>query len=108
MPGIDAKVVEMRHRWTDDNARQLYEAYAAELREVCRKRSVDLGISMDDGDEQTAFDLLTQNRKMRMSEQHRAEIWEAWQVVIDPLVRRMADLHGTFTVPEMIIENPST
>lgn len=99
---------EVRHRWTNDDARQLYEAYAVELREMIRKRAVDLGISMDDGDEQTATELLKQNRKLRMSEQHRAKVWAHWAVVIDPLVKRMADLYGTHTVPEIIVNKSAS
>jgi hypothetical protein len=95
--------VDVRHRWTNDVARQLYEMYAAELREMVRKRSVDLGISMDGGDEQTATNLLRQNRRLRMSEQHRAEVWEAWARVIDPLAKRMGDLYMTHTVPEITV-----
>jgi hypothetical protein len=96
--------VTVTHRWTDDTARQLYEAYATELREVQRKRAVDLGLSMDDGDEQTATNLLRQNRRLRMSERHRAEAWHAWQEVIDPLVRRMCDLHTRHTVPTIMVK----
>ena len=97
---------DVRHRWTNDAARQMYEAYEVELREMIRKRNVDLGVQMDDGDEQTAMALLRQNRRLRMSDQHRADVWESWQRVIDPLVRRMTDLYSEHTVPEITVRKP--
>lgn len=102
------KVREVRHRWTNEDARKLYEALAEHLQEMTRKRAVDLGISMDDGDEKTAFELLKLNRRRRMSERHRAEVLESWAKIIDPHVKRMADILGTYTVPEIIVvsENP--
>lgn len=96
--------VTVTHRWTDDVARQLYEALEKQLREMQRQRAVDLGISMDDGDEQTATALLRQNRRLRMSEQYRAEVRQAWQAVIEPLVRKMCDLHTRHTVPTIMIK----
>jgi len=98
------EISEVGYRWTDENARQLYEAYEAELREMRRKRAVDLGISLDDGDDQTATALLRQNRTLRLSQAYRDEVREAWQAVIDPLVKRMVDLHGTYAVPYIIIK----
>lgn len=97
--------VTVTHRWTDDAARMLYEALEKQLREVQHKRAVDLGISMDDGDDQTATSLLRQNRQLRMAARHRAEVWHAWQEVIDPLVRKMCDLHTRHTVPTIMIKN---
>lgn len=99
--------VNVHHRWTSDDARKLYDLYADELREVQRKRAVDLGISMDDGDENTAYELLKQNRRLHMSEEHRAKVWESWQSVIDPLVKRMTELYMMHTVPEITITQPS-
>lgn len=93
--------VDVRHRWTSDAARSLYEALHSQLREVLHKRDVDLGISIADGDEQSATALLRHNRSLRMSDEHRAAVWEAWQRVIDPLVKRMADIYGEHTVPDM-------
>jgi len=98
--------IDVHHRWTSDDARKLYELYASELREMTRKRAVDLGISMDDGDEHSAFELLKQNRRLRMSEEHRAKVWESWQSVIDPLVKRMTEHHMMHTVPVITINPP--
>lgn len=93
------------YRWTNEAARQLYEACANELREAQHKRAVDLGISMDDGpDDATAFELLRRNRRLRMSAGHRAEVWEAWDKVINPLVQKMVDLRGAHTVPVIQIK----
>lgn len=97
-------ISDISHRWTDENARLLYEAYSKQLREVLHKRAVDLGVSMDDGDEQTATALLKQNRRLRMSERHRAEVWESWQPIVDGLTRKMADIFGTYTVPVIIMK----
>lgn len=96
-------IVGTRHRWTSDDARRLYELYEGELREVIRKRAVNLGISMDGGDEQTAFELLKTNRELRMSADRYAELLASWQPIIDALTRRMADIHMMHTTPEIIV-----
>lgn len=102
------KVSTISHRWTDESARQLYELYAVELREMTRKRSVDLGISMGDGDNKTAFEALKENRRRRMSDEHRSEAWNSWQVVIDPLVKKMSDLYMHHTVPVIMIDKSTS
>lgn len=97
------QIAETRLRWINEDARSLCNTYENELREVIRKRSVDLGISMDDGDEQTAFKILKRNRTLRMSDEHRAQVWESWQPIVDSLTKRIADIRLQYTVPEMII-----
>lgn len=97
------KIAETRFRWINDNARSLYNSYENELREVIRKRAVDLGISMDDGDEQTAFELMKRNRALLMSDEHRAQVWDAWQPIVDGLTKRMSDLRLQYTVPDMTV-----
>lgn len=97
------ELTEVSHRWVSEDARKLYEAYAEQLREMQRKRAVDLGLSMDDGDEQTATALLKQNRKLRMSDEHRAEINKSWDEIMKPLIRRMCDVFSTGTVPVVTI-----
>lgn len=97
------QIAETRLRWINEDARNLYNAYESELREVIRKRAVDLGISMDDGDEQTAFELLKRNRKQRMSDEYRAQVWDGWQPIVDGLTKRMTDLRLQYTAPEMIV-----
>jgi hypothetical protein len=97
--------VEVTHKWTNDAMRQVYEACGDSLRELLRRRAVDLGQSMDDGDEVAAFELLKMNRRLRMSDEHRAEVWRSYQEIIDPIVKRMADIHMQWTVPQIIVKN---
>ena len=69
----------------------------------CTSATLTIGISIADGDEQSATALLRHNRSLRMSDEHRAAVWEAWQRVIDPLVKRMADIYGEHTVPDIVV-----
>jgi hypothetical protein len=96
-------VTEVGHCWISEDARLLYEAYEKLLREVIHKRSVDLGIAMDDGDEQTATALLKQNRKLRMSEKHHADALRSWHPIVDVYTKKMAEIFATNTMPLIVI-----
>lgn len=98
------EIREVGYRWTDESARINYEALAELLREMQRKRAVDLGMGEIEFDNMTATELKRHYRP-RLSPKSHADISASWQKVMDPLIAKMATIHGTFTVPYILIDD---